>query len=156
MADKLTKEQIAIFLEAFSHFDKDGDGSISTKELRNVMRNIGEKPTRAGLDALMTEFDTDQDGRISFSEFLVMIANIMGEQESEKEVREAFQLLDADGNGFLTSAEVHEVISSLEFRGKAKPSEEEVDDIIRKADTDGDGRINYEEFVKLWASEFGH
>ena len=36
MADNLTEEQIAEFKEAFSLFDKDGDGTITTKELGTV------------------------------------------------------------------------------------------------------------------------
>lgn len=36
MADQLTEEQIAEFKEAFSLFDKDGDGTITTKELGSV------------------------------------------------------------------------------------------------------------------------
>ncbi|KAF3812929.1 hypothetical protein GH733_019271 [Mirounga leonina] len=39
MADQLTKEQIAEFKEAFSLFDKDGDGTITTEEVGTVMRN---------------------------------------------------------------------------------------------------------------------
>ena len=41
MADQLTEEQIAEFKEAFSLFDKDGDGTITTKELGTVMRSLG-------------------------------------------------------------------------------------------------------------------
>ncbi len=36
MADQLTEEQIAEFKEAFSLFDKDGDGTITTKELGSI------------------------------------------------------------------------------------------------------------------------
>ena len=43
----LEKEQIAEFKEAFSLFDKDGDGIITTKELRTVMRSFGQNPTEA-------------------------------------------------------------------------------------------------------------
>ena len=32
------------FKEAFSLFDKDGDGTITTKELGTVMRSLGQKP----------------------------------------------------------------------------------------------------------------
>ena len=42
MADQLTEEQIAEFKEAFSLFDKDGDGTITTKELGTVMRSLGK------------------------------------------------------------------------------------------------------------------
>ncbi len=44
-ADQLTEEQIAEFKEAFSLFDKDGDGTITTKELGTVMRSLGQNPT---------------------------------------------------------------------------------------------------------------
>ena len=45
----LTKEQIQEFKEAFSLFDKDGDGTITTKELQTVMRSLGQNPTDAEL-----------------------------------------------------------------------------------------------------------
>ena len=45
MADQLTEEQIAEFKEAFSLFDKDGDGAITTKELGAVTRSSGQNPT---------------------------------------------------------------------------------------------------------------
>jgi hypothetical protein len=44
MVDQLTEEQIAEFKEAFTLFDKDGDGNITTKELGTVMRSLGELP----------------------------------------------------------------------------------------------------------------
>ena len=52
MADQLTEEQIAEFKEAFSLFDKDGDGTITTKELGTVMRSLGQNPTEAELQGI--------------------------------------------------------------------------------------------------------
>jgi len=57
--DQLTEEQIAEFQEAFSLFDKDGDGTITTKELGTVMRSLGQNPTQAELQDMINEVDAD-------------------------------------------------------------------------------------------------
>ena len=58
-ADQLTEEQIAEFKEAFSLFDMDGDGTITTKELGAVMRYLGQNPTEAELQDMINEVDAD-------------------------------------------------------------------------------------------------
>lgn len=63
-ADQLTEEQIAEFKEAFSLFDKDGDGTITTKELGTVMRSLGQNPTEAELQDMINEVDAD--GELQF------------------------------------------------------------------------------------------
>uniref|UniRef100_A0A8C9CY67 EF-hand domain-containing protein n=1 Tax=Phocoena sinus TaxID=42100 RepID=A0A8C9CY67_PHOSS len=57
MADQLTEEQMAEFKEAFSLFDKDGDGTITTKELGTVMRSLGQNSTEAELQDVINEVD---------------------------------------------------------------------------------------------------
>ena len=52
---------------------------------------------------------------------------------------------DRDGNGFISAAELRHVMTNL----GEKLTDEEVDEMIREADVDGDGQINYEEFVKM-------
>ena len=47
------------FKEAFSLFDKDGDGCITTKELGVVMRSLGQNPTEAELQDMINEVDAD-------------------------------------------------------------------------------------------------
>ena len=49
----------AEFKEAFSLFDKDGDGTITTKELGTVMRSLGQNPTEAELQDMINEVDAD-------------------------------------------------------------------------------------------------
>ena len=73
-ADQLTEEQIAEFKEAFSLFDKDGDGTITTKELGTVMRSLGQNPTEAELQDMINTFDDDGTGLIEFTEFLCLMA----------------------------------------------------------------------------------
>lgn len=148
MAEELTEEQISEFKEAFSLFDKDGDGTITTKELGTVMRSLGQNPTEAELQDMINEVDADGNGTIDFPEFLTMMAKKMKNNDSEEEILEAFKVFDRDGNGFISAAELRHIMTNL----GEKMSDSEVDDMIREADLDGDGQINYEEFVKMMMS----
>lgn len=85
MADQLTEEQIAEFKEAFSLFDKDGDGTITTKELGTVMRSLGQNPTEAELQGMINEVDADGNGTIDFPEFLSLMARKMKDSDSHRE-----------------------------------------------------------------------
>ena len=49
------------FHEAFALFDKDGDGTITAKELSVVMRGLGQNPTEEEIDQMIA--DVDNDGR---------------------------------------------------------------------------------------------
>ncbi|THG18163.1 hypothetical protein TEA_018768 [Camellia sinensis var. sinensis] len=172
MADQLTDDQISEFKEAFSLFDKDGDGQIlslsiyiyiyiftyeydllsdlsfcciTTKELGTVMRSLGQNPTEAELQDMINEVDADGNGTIDFPEFLNLMARKMKDTDSEEELKEAFRVFDKDQNGFISAAELRHVMTNL----GEKLTDEEVDEMIREADVDGDGQINYEEFVKV-------
>ena len=65
--------------------------------------------------------------------------------QEEEELKEAFRVFDKDGNGFISAAELRHIMTNL----GEKLTDEEVDEMIREADIDGDGQINYEEFVKV-------
>ena len=86
---------------------------------------------------------------IDFPEFLTMMARKMKDTDSEEEIVEAFKVFDKDGNGFISAAELRHVMTNL----GEKLTDEEVDEMIREADVDGDGQINYEEFVKMMMSK---
>ena len=47
-------------------FDKDADGTITTKELGTVMRSLGQSPTEAELQDMIDEVDEDGSGAIDF------------------------------------------------------------------------------------------
>ena len=80
------------------------------------------------------------NGTIDFDEFLTLIAKRLQNADPEEEIREAFHVFDKDGNGYISSAELRHVMTNL----GEKLTDDEVDEMIREADTDGDGQINYE------------
>ncbi|KAJ0987294.1 hypothetical protein J5N97_005650 [Dioscorea zingiberensis] len=118
---------------------------ITSKELGDVLRSLGQNPTEAELRDMISVVDVDQNGVIDFPEFLHMMAHKMKDPDSEEELREAFKFIDKDQNGFISAAELRQVMINL----GEKVTDEEVDEMMRMADIDGDGQVNYEEFVKL-------
>ncbi|KAF7535048.1 hypothetical protein G7054_g5680 [Neopestalotiopsis clavispora] len=120
-------------------------GQITTKELGTVMRSLGQNPSESELQDMINEVDADNNGTIDFPEFLTMMARKMKDTDSEEEIREAFKVFDRDNNGFISAAELRHVMTSI----GEKLTDDEVDEMIREADQDGDGRIDYNEFVQL-------
>ena len=149
MADLLTQEQLGEFKKAFSKFDRDGNGFISGAELRHVMTNLGKKLTDEEADDIIREADIDGDGKVNCEEFVAMMASKMKDADREEEIRVAFRVLDRDGNGFITAAELRHVMTNI----GDKLTDEEVYEMIREADMDGDGQVNCEEFVAMMAQK---
>lgn len=67
------------------------------------------------------------------------------DSDREEEIRQAFKVFDKDGNGYITSEELAQVMANLGERLTAG----ELREMMKEADTNGDGRIDYEEFVKV-------
>ena len=96
MADQLTEKQIAEFKKAFLHlkqkadfkaflpFDKNGEGTLTKKELRTVMRSLGQNPTEAELQDMMSKFNADGNGAIDLDEFLTMMAQKIKDTNGKK------------------------------------------------------------------------
>ncbi|XP_042987027.1 calmodulin-like [Carya illinoinensis] len=145
LSEVLSEEQIAEFQEAFCLFDKDGDGCITIEELATVIRSLDQNPTQEELQCMINEVDVDGNGTIEFGEFLNLMARKMKENEAGEELKEAFKVFDQDQDGYISPNELRHVMINLEER----LTDEEVDQMIRDADLDGDGLINYEEFVRM-------
>mmetsp|Transcript_14170 Transcript_14170/g.29752 ORF Transcript_14170/g.29752 Transcript_14170/m.29752 type:complete len:150 (+) Transcript_14170:71-520(+) len=145
MADQLIEEQIAEFKETFNLFDEDKDQRLSLKELGIMLNSLGQNPTEADLQNMISDVDADEQGRIDFPDFLSLMARKMKDTDTEEELIEAFKVFDRDGDGFISAGELRHSMTNL----GEKLSDVEVDEMIREADLDGDGQINYDEFVKM-------
>ena len=150
MEDQLSEEQISFFKEAFNLFDKDGNGFIKTNELASVLRSLGQNHTEVELQEIISEIDSDGNGSVDFPEFFTMMANKMKENKNNDEIHEIFKVFDKEGNGFISVAELSHVMTNL----GEELTEEEVKEMIKEADVDGDGQVSYEDFKKLYLSIF--
>ncbi len=60
-------------INAFRVFDKEGNGLISSAELKHIMMTIGDKMTEEEADEMVNEADIDEDGMINYEEFVRMM-----------------------------------------------------------------------------------
>ncbi|KAM0332608.1 hypothetical protein ACHAQA_002892 [Verticillium albo-atrum] len=112
------------------------------------MNSLGLKPSLDEVKEMIQEIDTDGDGRIDFDEFLeIMAAPARPVGSTEDELVAAFEVFDKDGSGSVSSSELRSVLISL----GQKHTDDEIDEMVKHADLDGNGSIDYHEFVQLMA-----
>ncbi|XP_006891943.1 PREDICTED: calmodulin-like protein 5 [Elephantulus edwardii] len=149
MAENLSPEQMEEYKAAFTQFDTDGDGKINLQELGQVMKSLGKEVSEEELKMIMKMVDTDGDGSISFQEFLAALSKARKGSSSEEEMQAAFRVFDVNGDGHITVAELKQAMGNL----GVELSDEELDQMIREADTDKDGQVNYQEFARILTSK---
>lgn len=150
MGDQLSEEQIADFKEAFSLFDKDGDGIIKISELALLIRSLNQNPTESEIRDMIIEIDSQQTGILDFPEFISLMARRIKDVNPEEELREAFQVLDSNKLGFINGNELFHYVSKL----GEKFTEDEAKQMIKEADPDGSGQIRYEDFIKMLTTRY--
>lgn len=73
MGEQLTEEQIADYKEAFSLFDKDGDGIIKVVDLGLLVRSLNLNPTESEISEMQNDVDPDGTGKVDFPEFISLM-----------------------------------------------------------------------------------
>ena len=146
LIDKLTKDQIADFREAFSLFDHDENGSISHIELGQVLQALGQQPTNNELLDMINEVDVDGNGQVEFAEFVILMTNKVKEMSKEEEINEAFNVLDKEKDGHISVKELKYFMRKV---AHIKLSSEEAEAMVEFADGDEDGLVSFEDFVQV-------
>ncbi|XP_015698545.1 probable calcium-binding protein CML28 [Oryza brachyantha] len=141
--------------KVFKMFDKNGDGRITKKELGESFRNLGIYIPDDELDATMDKIDANGDGCVDVEEFGLLYRSILGDDHRHNQpagdeddgMREAFNVFDQNGDGFITVDELQSVLSTLGL--KQGRTAEDCRRMISKVDADGDGRVDFKEFKQM-------
>merc|ERR1719419_1356126 len=96
------------------------------------------------------QIDTSGDNKISLAEFVTAMEQQPPAVHSSAYLRGVFRSFDKDGNGEIDQ---HELKIAFEEMGQMF-NDDEIQQIIRLADADGSGTINYEEFITKIISLF--
>ncbi|XP_027718167.1 calmodulin-2-like [Vombatus ursinus] len=113
------------------------------------MRALGQTPTEAELQEIMNEVDASGNGTIDFSEFLNVMARKMKDTDSNEDIQDAFRVFDKNRDGFISAGELRHVMTNF----GEKLTDEEVEEMIKEADIDGDGQVNYIQFVEMMTAK---
>ena len=109
------------------------------------MASVGQNPTDEELEEMIRIADADGTGDIDFAEFVTLMAHKMADEKSEETLRAAFSVFDTSGDGFINAEEMRRIMINV-----GEPvTLEDVEQVIRKVDKNGDGAIDYDEFTKV-------
>ncbi|XP_026462891.1 calmodulin-like [Ctenocephalides felis] len=142
----LTEEQTEEAQEAFQFFEK--DGFVSTKDLQLVLRSLGYNSSELEIDDIVAKIDVENTGKLDFTQFLHALSRKVKSLQNEEEIKKAFKVFDQNDDGMITSSELRIVMNRL----GEKLTDEEIEEMIKEADVDGNGVIDYEEFYSMMTS----
>ncbi|OMJ27749.1 Calmodulin [Smittium culicis] len=128
---------------AFTKLDTDKDGFLSSQDLEAFFTKHWAGVSATEVRDILAEVGTG--GKISKDQFESLFYKHESEHDPEEEYKVAFAKFDADGDKLLSA---DDIMTALTNMGE-NLTMEEVQEMIREADVDGTGMLNYEEFVKM-------
>ncbi|XP_036079716.1 calmodulin-like protein 6 [Rousettus aegyptiacus] len=149
-AERLTAQQVKEYKGVFEMFDEEGNGEVKTGELERLMSLLGINPTKSELASMAKDVDRDNKGFFNCSSFLALMGVYWEKaQNQEGELRAAFRVFDKEGKGYIDWDTLKYVLMNA-----GEPlNEVEAEQMMKEADKDGDGTIDYEEFVAMMTGE---
>lgn len=154
------------FQEAFQLFDQKGDGRVQVSQIGDILRALGQNPTESDVKKLTHNHRPEE--RVNFEVFLPILQAISKNRSADtaEDFIEGLRHFDKDGNGYISSAELRHLLTTLGksiylnlivsvmsnliliymFTGE-KLADEEVGELLNGHE-DSQGNVNYEEFVR--------
>ncbi|BBN08677.1 calcium-dependent protein kinase [Marchantia polymorpha subsp. ruderalis] len=142
IAESLSAEEIAGLKEMFKAMDADNSGNITFDELKGGLKRVGSKLSESEIHDLMEAADVDQDGTIDYGEFIAATVSL-SKVEKEENLFAAFSYFDKDKSGYITVDELQQACIDHNL------GEVRIEEMLKEIDQNNDGRIDYNEFVKM-------
>ncbi|XP_048243925.1 16 kDa calcium-binding protein-like [Haliotis rufescens] len=144
MTQLLQKER-KLYSEIFLDSDKNGDGYLNMEELRALCKTLGFNLDKDRIYRLFNDLDKDANKRVTLDEFLAAMPAIEPRKRLSARMRRLFQSLDKNEDKKISPEELSGVLQS----DGVPLSTTEINDLISEVDRNGDGKLDYEEFLEL-------
>merc|ERR1712139_715814 len=148
IAHGLQDKEIEELKNLFISLDDNGDGQLTMEEITSGLGKLGMEGMGARMLKIMEECDTDGNGVIDYTEFLA--ATLDRKRVIQRDVCwNAFRVFDKDGSGKIDTDELIAVLASDEVKDVMAVTDEMVPQILKDADANGDGEIDFDEFMEM-------
>jgi len=128
----------------FAEADADGSGYLTLDELTSMLRKKGYKDSDSKIRSMFRAVDTSGDNQISREEYNIAMGLMPPKDHKAATMRSVFRQFDLNGDGKIDRSELDQVFRSI---GQVL-SPDELQKIIRMADKDKSGTLDYEEFIE--------
>lgn len=141
-----THDELDGLHEIFQMLDQDGDGIIHARELAEKVGDLNLDFSEQDIKDMLLNITADGGEQIDFPEFIVLMTSGLSPKEnsSDEEIIDAFKVFDKEESGFISVAELELALTSLGMHW----TQAEAREFIAEMDADGDGQVDYIEFIK--------
>ncbi|KAM9046233.1 parvalbumin-like EF-hand-containing protein [Megaptera novaeangliae] len=114
-----------------------------SSQMKKMAMAMGTSLSDKDIDLLPT--DMRHHGSFNYIKFFEYMQKFQASGQQESVIRKAFQTLDKDKSGFIEWNETKYILRIFPSSGPTTPlTDEEAEAVIQAANTDGDGRIDFE------------
>jgi len=143
MVTNFNQDELRRLGRRFKRIDLDNSGTLSIDEFMSLPE-LQQNPL---VQRVVEVFDTDGNNEIDFKEFIEGISQFSVKGEKENKLKFAFKIYDIDQDGFISNGELFTVLKMMVGNNlKDVQLQQIVDKTMIQFDSDGDGKISYEEF----------
>jgi len=137
----LSEEEITALEAVFKEMNIEGDGILKPKQFVTVLQQQGVDIDEPTLRRHLRMGDGEDVG-IDLDDFIQLMAIHLRRKLSVEDARLAFSSFDLNHDGYIDKEELAQAMEMIGF----KMTPDEIEEMIREADKDGDGKISFDEF----------
>ena len=149
MFENISKNKTKEYKKIFEMFDSNKDGFVNSEELSNIFKVLDINVSNEEIKEIIEENELEGNEQINFENFISIVNKRERDFDNEESIIKAFKVFDKEGNGLININELKSIFLNV----GNNLSEAEINELLMEADSDMDGFINYEEFIRSLLSK---
>ena len=109
------------------------------------MTSLGFEARSGAIFQMISDLDADGNGTIDFGEWVTLMTKRVNDKDSRANINKIFALYDDQRTGYISIKNLRRVAQEL----SENISEEELQELITRADLDADGLVSEDEFYTI-------